>query len=125
MAQTEISRNDLFYAGKSGNALTQKVTILAAEGALLAGTVVIWGTGDKWILPDATTQVFGWGVLLEDADASSVDVTDVAIGVKGEVDEDDLLFEGTVSALTETVRAIMAMNNIFINQSSDAARVVK
>lgn len=124
MSQTQLNYNTLFFGVKGEPARIKRATVLSGEGDLSAGTVVIFDeTAGKWICPDATTQIQGWGILLEDAAAASADVDGVAIGLSGGINEEDLLFGGTIAAFSEIVRSRLAVNNIYVQSGTNAMSV--
>lgn len=120
MGQTINTYDKLFYAENGQPARHIEATILSGEGALLAGTLLILDpTTQKYILPDVLTNPVGMTILLEDADATSADA-DAKIGLAGAIDKSNIILAGTVAAFNESVRAILAMNNIFVNVRTDS-----
>lgn len=93
--------------------------ILLGEGVLTAGTVLILDpVTKKYIAIDNTTSSIGVVVLAEDVDASVADASG-KVCLSGGIDQDKLVFAGTIAAFDESVRAILAMNNIIVGASTN------
>ena len=93
--------------------------ILLGEGALVAGTVLLLDPVTKKYKKMAnTTSSIGAVILAEDIDATAADASGKVL-LSGGIDEDKLVFAGVIAAFDESVRAILAMNNIFVGVSTD------
>lgn len=119
MTEKTNSYATLFSALADVSLRYRQGVILSGEGVLAAGQVLILDpTTKKYIAIDNTTGSIGVVVLAEAVDATSADAAGKVL-LSGGVDEADLTFAGTISAFDESVRAILAMNNIFVSVSTD------
>jgi len=142
MAQTQHDYNELFYGVNGQPALIRDGSLAASLGALAAGTVLVLdpstnkyvkfdsssatvvtasGTPDTTAVLD-TTKVAGVAILLE-AVTVTTSVT-AKVGLAGGIDSDKVVLGGsTITTLTEIVKAILRMNNIFVRTPSNAIAV--
>lgn len=142
MAQTQHDYNELFYGVNGQPALIRDGSLTASLGALAAGTVLVLdpstnkyvkfdsssatvvtasGTPDTTAVLD-TTKVAGVAILLE-AVTVTTSVT-AKVGLAGGIDSDKVVLGGsTITTLTEIVKAILRMNNIFVRAASNAIAV--
>lgn len=125
MVQTTQDFNAKFYSGKKMEASFRNATVLTGQGTLAIYTALMLNSAGKYVKADtnatpANTTEEGWAILLEEVDTSGGDVV-AKIGVTGEIDEDDVVMAGTdVTTVTEIVKVLFGMNNIFINQRSNS-----
>lgn len=126
MAQTQINRNDLFYSVSGEPARIKKQTILTGQGVLEPGTVLVpnAAAAGKLIVPgDKTTRTVGWCILLEQADTTGGDVTDVPTGISGGIDEADILLVGALSTYDDGVRQLLQQASIYVQNRTNTIRV--
>lgn len=120
MASTIQNYRAFFGSGPDVAARYVEGTVLTGQGVLGKGTLLYLDSADnKYKIFDAVTTIVGVAVLLEEADTTSGDVV-AKIGVAGEIAEADLVFEGTITEINEYVRAILRMNNIFVQAYTEA-----
>lgn len=142
MAQTQHDYNELFYGVNGQPALIRDGSLTASLGALAAGTVLVLdpstqkyvkfdsssatvvtasGTPDTTAVLD-TTKIAGVAILLE-ALTVTTSVT-AKVGLAGGIDSDKVVLGGsTITTLTEYVKAVLRMNNIFVRAASNAIAV--
>ncbi|MCK5640765.1 MAG: hypothetical protein KAJ19_08205 [Gammaproteobacteria bacterium] len=140
MVQTTQNFNMEFGAGKRMPATSKQGTILTTQGVLAKNTLLMLDPAtNKYVIADTDTIAYqitadptfgtlnntiGWGVLLEEVDTDSGDIAG-EIGVTGEIGEDTIVFAGTnLTAINDVARAILAMNNIFVNKYDNSVAQV-
>lgn len=120
MSQTINTYDELLYAVNGTPLRYVEGTVLSGEGVLEAGTLLILDPAtQKYIAMDALTNPVGAVILAEDVDASAADAP-AKVCVTGGIDKSNIVYAGTIAAFNESVRAILAMNNIFVNVRTDS-----
>ena len=119
MVQKVNSYATLFFALADVALRYRQGVILLGEGVLVAGTVLVLDPVTKKYKKMAnTTSSIGAVILAEDVDASAADASGKVL-LSGGINQDKLVFAGVIAAFDESVRAILAMNNIFVGVSTD------
>jgi hypothetical protein len=142
MAQTQHDYNELFYGVNGQPALIRDGSLTASLGALAAGTVLVLDPStQKFVIFDSsslavvtasgtpdtkstidTTKIAGLAILLESLTVTT-SVT-AKVGLAGGIDSDKVVLGGsTITTLTEYVKAVLRMNNIFVRAASNAIAV--